>query len=154
MMSNSQVPARPSRRVILLTNIKRTTMRLGAVTQAFFRKGEELEATGFENVPPDDPTLVPPKLGFRSFDRVPRRWTPILLAVLSIAAVTLGVFEWHSIREAPVRPGGVGDAVRATATDDWDRLKSFVRARAAHGADRTQEARDPSTDRASTAPAR
>lgn len=154
MMSSSRVPARPSRRVILLTNIKRTTMRLGAVTQAFFRKGEELEATGFENVPPDDPTLVPPKLGFRSFDRVPRRWTPILLAVFSLAAVTLGVIEWRSIREAPGRPGRVGDAVRATATSDWDRLKSFVRLRASRGADQTRDARDPSTGRASTSPTR
>ena len=59
----ARFPARPSRRVILLTNIKRTTMRLGAVTQAFFRKGEELEATGFENVPPDDPTLVLAEIG-------------------------------------------------------------------------------------------
>ena len=130
MISSSQIPARPSRRIVLLTKIKRTTMHLGSVTQAFFRKGEELEATGFENVPPDDPTLVPPKLGFRSFDRIPRRWAPILIAVFSIAAVALGVFEWRAIREAPGGSAGVARSVRATAAGDWNRLEAFVKARA------------------------
>jgi hypothetical protein len=59
MIPNSDVPGRPSLRIVLLSKLKRTSMRLGSLTLAFFRKGEGLEATGFETVHHDDPTLVP-----------------------------------------------------------------------------------------------
>ena len=82
MISNPEVLRPPSRRIVLLTKLKNTTMRLGSRTQAFFRRGDELEAAGYENLPHDDPTLVPPKLGFHSFDRVPRNRAPMLIAFL------------------------------------------------------------------------
>lgn len=40
MISNSDVVRQPSRRIVLLTRIKQTTMRLGSRTQAFFRRGK------------------------------------------------------------------------------------------------------------------
>jgi hypothetical protein len=65
---------------------------------AFFRKGEELEATEYENLPHDDPSLVPPKLGFRDFDSVPRNYKPLAITVVLIVVGVLGVFGWLSVR--------------------------------------------------------
>ena len=126
MISNSDVVQRPSGRVVLLTRIKSTTLRLGTMTQAFFRRGEELEATGFENLPHDDPTLVPPKLGFRSFDRVPRHRAPMLIAFLLVATVTVLVFGWLSARDLPHGTARVATSIRARASSEWVRFKAFV----------------------------
>ena len=109
MIPSSQPPQRPSRRIVLLTKIKNTTMGLGSRTMTFFRKGEELEATGYETLPYDDPTLVPPKLGFRDVDKVPRNRAPLVIAV-------------------PADRRGRPDRVRA-AFGEWARLKAFVEAR-------------------------
>ena len=109
MIPSSHAPQRPSRRIVLLTKIKNTTTGLGARTMTFFRKGEELEATGYETLPYDDPTLVPPKLGFRDVDKVPRNRAPLVIAVVLVAVAALGVFGRHSV--------------------DWVRLKTFVEAR-------------------------
>ena len=132
MISNSGVLRQPSRRIVLLSKLKRTSMRLGAMTQSFFVKGEELEATRFENQPHHDPTHVPPKLGFRSFDRVPRNRAPLLIALLLVAAGAAGVFGWRATRDVPSRTARVASsvgAVRAKASSDWVRLKGFVGSR-------------------------
>ena len=129
MISNSDVVRQPSRRIVLLTRIKQTTMRLGSRTQAFFRRGEELEATGFENVPHDDPTLVPPKLGFRSFDRVPRNRAPMLVAFLLLATTAVLVFGWLAARDLPHGTARIATSLRAKASSEWLRLETFVRSR-------------------------
>jgi hypothetical protein len=126
MIPNSDVLRQPSRRVVLLTKLKQTTMRLGSRTQAFFRKGDELEASGFENLPHDDPALVPPKLGFRSFDRVPRNRAPLLIALLLGAAAVLIVFERHSVRDVPAQAARVATSARIKASSEVVRLKAFV----------------------------
>ena len=126
MIPNPNVLPQPSRRIVLLTKLKNTTMRLGSRTQAFFRKGEELEATGFENLPHDDPTLVPPKLGFRSFDRVPRNRAPMLIAFLLLATAAVIVFGWLSARDVPPGSARVAASVRAKASSEWIRLKAWV----------------------------
>ena len=128
MISTSGVPRRVSRRVVLLTKIKRTTMRLGSTTVAFFRRGEELEATGYENLPPDDPTLVPPKLGFRNFDRVPRNRVPLLLASLFFLAAAVTVLGWRSVRRLPGQAVQAATSLRDPASSEWGRLKTAVRA--------------------------
>src|SRR6478735_1674584 len=97
MIAGSNVRRQPSRRIILLTKIKTTAAGLGSRTMAFFRKGEELEATEYENLPYNDPMLVPPKLGFRSLDSVPRNHAPLVLAVVLIAGAALGVFGWRAV---------------------------------------------------------
>jgi hypothetical protein len=99
------------------------------MTQAFFRKGDELEATGFENLPHDDPTLVPPKLGFRSFDRVPRNRAPMLIAFLLFATVAVVAFGWLSARDLPHGSARVATALRAKATSEWVRWKTLVGSR-------------------------
>ena len=129
MISNSQVLRQPSRRIVLLTKIKTTTLRLGSMTQAFFRKGEELEATGFENLPHDDPTLVPPKLGFRSFDRVPRHRAPMLIAFLLLATAAVVAFGWLSARDLPHGTARIATSLRAKASSEWLRLKTFAGSR-------------------------
>ena len=117
--SSEDAPKRPSRRVLLLTKIKTTTVGFGSRTMAFFRKGDELEATGFENLPHDDPTLVPPKLGFRGFDKIPRRRAPLVITVLLIGVAALVLFG----------RGGFATSVRSKASAEWVRLKAFVEAR-------------------------
>ena len=129
MISNSDVVRQPSRRIVLLTRIKQTTLRLGSRTQAFFRRGEELEATGFENLPHDDPTLVPPKLGFRSFDRVPRNRAPMLIAFLLLATAAVAAFGWLSARDLPHGTARVATSIRAKASSEWVRLKALVGSR-------------------------
>ena len=94
----------------MLTKIKATTMGLGSRTMAFFRRGEELEATEFKTLPYDDPILVPPKVEFRGFDKIPRRRAPLVITFVLIAAATLIVFGLRS-------PG------------EWVRLKTFVGAK-------------------------
>ena len=107
MIPSSGVLQRPSRRIVLLTKIKATTTRLGSRTLSFFRKGEEREAHGYETQPYDDPSLVPPKLGFRNFDRVPRNHAPLVITILLVAAAALGVMGWRSVRNAPAEAAGV-----------------------------------------------
>ena len=112
MIAGSNVPRRPSRRIVLLTKIKTTAAGLGSRTMSFFRKGEELEATEYDNVPYDDPMLVPPKLGFRSFDSVPRNHTPLVLAVVLVAVTALSVFGWRAVRKVPRQTANVAASVR------------------------------------------
>ena len=131
MISNPDVLPQPSRRVVLLTRIKNSTMRLGSKTQAFFRRGDELEATGFENLPHDDPTLIPPKLGFRSFDRVPRHRAPMLIAFLLFATVAVVAFGWLSARDLPHGSARVATSLRTKASSELVRLKTLVGAKLA-----------------------
>ena len=126
MISTSGVPRPVSRRVVLLTRIKTRTMRLGSMTVAFFRRGEELEAAAYENLPPDDPTLVPPKLGFRDFDRVPRNRAPLLVASLFVAATAVSVLGWRSVRHLPSEAARAATSLRGPASSEWGRLKTFV----------------------------
>ncbi len=129
MIPNSGALREPSRRTLLLTKIKATTMRLGSRTQAFFRKGDELEATGFENLPHDDPTLVPPKLGFRGFDRVPRNRAPQLIAFLLLATAGVVLLGWLSARDLPHGSARVAASLRAKASGEWVRLRAFIGSR-------------------------
>jgi hypothetical protein len=129
MLSSSNAPQQPSRRIVLLTKIKNTTAGIGSRTMAFFRKGEELEATGYQTLPYDDPTLVPPKLEFSGFDKVPRKRAPLVITVLLIAVAALGVFAWRAVRSNPDQTAGVVASVRSKASADWVRLRTFVKAR-------------------------
>jgi hypothetical protein len=114
---------------VLLNKLKTTTMRLGARTQAFFRRGDELEATGFENVPHDDPTLVPPKLGFRGFDAVPRNRAPLLIVFLLVATAAVSLFGWLAAHDVPHGTARVATSIRAKASSGWVRLKAVVGSR-------------------------
>ena len=131
MIANSGVVREPSRRIVLLTRIKSTTLRLGTRTQAFFRRGEELEATGFENLPHDDPTLVPAKLGFRSFDRIPRHRAPMLIALLLLMTAAVLAFGWLAARDLPHGTARVANSIRVRASSEWARLQASVPSRPA-----------------------
>ena len=129
LIPSSRAPRKPSRQIVLLTKIKTATMGVGARTLGFFRKGEELEATGFETLPFDDPMLVPPKLGFRGFDKVPRNHAPLVITVLLIAVGALTVFGWRSVRNVPNHTAGVATSVPSKAPGDWSRPKASPGAR-------------------------
>ena len=126
MIPSSQPPQRPSRRIVLLTKIKNTTKGLGSRTMTFFRKGDELEASGFQTLPYDDPMLVPPKLEFRGFDRIPRKRAPLVITVLAMTVAVLGLFGWRSVRNNPDQTASVATSVRSKASGEWVRLKTFV----------------------------
>jgi hypothetical protein len=132
VMLNRSVAREPTRRIVLLTKLKRTTLRMGAVTQAFFRRGDELVETDFENVPHDDPMLVPPKLGFRSFERIPHHRARVVLTVFLLAVAAVLVLDRHSLRELP---GQTERAVRWLVVEGaqlWGRLKEIVGTIAGH----------------------
>jgi hypothetical protein len=112
MIAGSNAPRRPSRRIILLTKIKTTAAGLGSRTMAFFRKGEELEATDYEDLPYNDPMLVPPKFGFRSFNSIPRNHTPLVLAIVLIAATGLSLLGWRALHKVPDEPANAPASVR------------------------------------------
>lgn len=101
-------------------------MRLGAMTQAFFIRGEQLEATAFENLPHDDPTLVPKKLGFRGFDRIPRNRAPLLIVFLLVAATVAGVMGRRSARDVRDHAAGLASSVQTKVSSESARLKAFV----------------------------
>jgi hypothetical protein len=114
---------------VLLTKIKTKAAGLGSRTLKFFRKGDELEATEYENLPYNDPMLVPPKLGFRSFDRVPRNHKPLVFAAVLIVVTALSVFGWRAVRTIPGETANVAASVRGKASSEWGRLKTFVGSR-------------------------
>jgi hypothetical protein len=111
---------------VLLTKIKTATMGLGARTLSFFRKGEELEATEYKALPYDDPMLVPSKLGFRGFDKVPRNHAPLVVTVLLIALGALVVFGWRSVRNVPNHTVGVATSVPSKPPGQRSALKPSV----------------------------
>ncbi len=125
MTSNFGVVRPRARAVVLLTKIK-STARLGATTLAFFRRGEELEATDFENLPHDDPALVPPKLGFRNFDRVPRRRAPLVIAFLLLIATGLCLLGRNRAPEVRAETAQLASALGAKLSGGWVHLKQFV----------------------------
>lgn len=126
-MSDSDVSEPPPRKIVLLTKPKKS-MRLGPMTLAFFRKGEELESTDFQNLPHDDPALVPPKLGFRNFEKVPRNYAPLALAFLVVVAGCLTVLGWSQVRGQMAR---AATAAQATVSSAWVRLRGIGGARQA-----------------------
>ena len=130
MTSNPDVLRPRPRAIVLLTKLKSTTRmgatRLGATTLAFFRKGDDLEATGFENLPHDDPALVPPKLGFRNFDRVPRRYAPVLTLFLLVLATGLIVLGRHRMPEVRGKADQAVSALATTLSDGWVRVKEMI----------------------------
>ena len=96
---------------------------------AFFRKGDELEATSFETVPYDNPMLVPPKLGFRGFDRVPRNYAPLVITVLLVAVAAMAVFGWRSVRSIPNESTRAATSIGSKVSGEWRRLRTFVGSR-------------------------
>jgi hypothetical protein len=128
MTWNYSVQRPRARTIVLLTKIK-STARLGANTLAFFRKGDDLEATEFENLPYNDPALVPPKLGFRNFDRIPRHRAPLLIVFLLVVATRLCVFGWNRVPEVRAETARVTSALGAKVSTGWDHLKQLVTSR-------------------------
>lgn len=62
-----------------------------SLTQQFFAEGEIQEARAWKNSPLlFDETTEPEATKYTSFDRVPRRWTPIVIATLLVAIAGAG----------------------------------------------------------------
>jgi hypothetical protein len=68
-----------------------------SMTQSFFARGEEQEATEYENLAPDDPLLVPREVEFDSFDKIPRRRGSLFaIAVSVLVLLAIGFVTWRS----------------------------------------------------------
>jgi hypothetical protein len=87
---------------------------MGPVTQNFFAKGEEQEATEYENVVLDP--AVEPDLEFDSFDAVPHKRRPLFIVagVLTLAAIA-GV-AWKTVPSLHMRGAAVQTAAQAAVT--------------------------------------
>jgi hypothetical protein len=126
MTSNPDGLRPRGRAIVLLTKIKGTA--LGATTLAFFRKGDDLEAAGFENLPHDDPSLKPPKLPFRNFEKVPRHRSRFVIAFL-VVVVAIGLFAYRRVPEVRSQTARVVAALGAELSNGWVYLKERVAAR-------------------------
>ena len=81
-----------------------TTSRLVSLTQRFFLKGEQQEATQYKDVILDVDDAVEPKPEFDSFDKIPRRRRPLLLLTGVVLVGVVGVATWRSFHLLS-RPG-------------------------------------------------
>jgi len=94
----NRIPATVRGRAITLT-------KPNSVTQNFFARGEEQEATAYENLAPDDPILAPPAVEFDSFDKIPRRRGSLFAIAASVLVVAaIGFVTWRSFHSLS-RPG-------------------------------------------------
>ena len=94
----NRIPATVRGRAITLTKPK-------SVTENFFARGEEQEATAYENLAPDDPILAPHAMEFDSFDKIPRRRGSLFATAGSVLVVAaIGFVTWRSFHSLS-RPG-------------------------------------------------
>ena len=85
-----------------------------SMTQSFFARGEEQEATGYENLAPDDPLLVPREVEFDSFDEIPRRRGSLFaIAVSVLVLIAIGFVTWRSFYYLSKPGSSVAAASRA-----------------------------------------
>lgn len=97
---------------------KRLTMGAGAVTQSFFAKGEEQEATGYQDVMLDDAASgASSDLGFDSFDKIPRRRRPLIMVAGFLSLLVMGFLAWKAVR-GPGRGSSIAVAARAMVGDE------------------------------------
>jgi hypothetical protein len=84
------------------------------MTQSFFARGVEQYATGYENLAPDDPLLVPPEVEFDSFDKIPRRRGSVFaIAVSALVLAAIGFVTWRSFYYLSKPASSVATASRA-----------------------------------------
>jgi hypothetical protein len=93
-------------------------MGAGAVTQSFFAKGEEQEATGYKDVMLDDAASgASADLGFDSFDKIPRRRRPLIMVAGFLSLLVMGFLAWKAVR-GPGQGSSVAVAARAMVGDE------------------------------------
>ncbi|MEO5768102.1 MAG: hypothetical protein ABIS92_07095 [Polyangia bacterium] len=88
------------------------TMRVGSTTQRFFAEGEKHEAAEWQDtvLPPDDAPDVDPEVQFDSFDKIPKKRSPVITAAAIGGCLLIGSAAWamafgllrtgHSVRES------------------------------------------------------
>jgi len=79
---------------------KRPFMRLGSLSQRFFTRGDDEEASGYKDAVVENAAPTSADLHFDSFDKIPRRRRPIfamagLMSLLAIGAVTWRIQRGH-----------------------------------------------------------
>ncbi len=69
---------------------------IGPTTERFFLEGEAHEANNYEDVILDVDDAEPPKVEFKSFDKIPRKRSPILVLFMLAFVGGVGVLGWRS----------------------------------------------------------
>src|SRR5688500_5284707 len=71
-------------------------MRVGSTTQRFFEEGEQHEAAQWTDtvLPPDDAPETDPDTEFDSFDKIPKKRSPIVTVAAIGACLLIGVAAW------------------------------------------------------------
>src|SRR4051812_39734323 len=71
-------------------------MRVGATTQRFFAEGEQHEAAEWQDtvLPPDDAPDVDPEVQFDSFDKIPKKRSPVMTAAAIGGCLLIGSAAW------------------------------------------------------------
>jgi hypothetical protein len=106
--------ARPPRRVAppVAGQRKSSSMRLGPLTQRFFLRAQEQEATEYKDLV-DPSILEAPKLEFDSFDEIPRKRRPLLAVVGLMSLLAVGGIAWKMTRGLPSVKASARAAVAA-----------------------------------------
>jgi len=69
---------------------------MGRTTQEFFIEGEAHEAANYEDVILDPDDQRPPKVEFKSLDKVPHKRSPALVMFTLSLVAGIGVMAWKS----------------------------------------------------------
>jgi hypothetical protein len=94
----------PPQRERSTSNPSSAVTRRQSLTQRFFMRGEEQEATQYKGVILDADDAVEPKPEFDSFDEIPHRRRPLLILAGVILTAVVGVATWRSFHFLS-RPG-------------------------------------------------
>lgn len=100
----------------------------GAVTRAFFADGDRHEMTGWKDaVIPRDVREVDPERDVRTFDRVPRRYGPLLTIVGAVTFAIVGLAASHTGAPSMAYQRLAGSSLGQRATSAMHSLRQMTR---------------------------
>jgi hypothetical protein len=80
---------------------KRPSMRLASLTQSFFLRGDEQEASEYKDLSPEFAGPASADLQFDSFDKIPRRRRPVFAMAGLMSLLAIGAVSWRIARGHP-----------------------------------------------------
>jgi len=80
---------------------KRPSAGLSSLTQSFFLRGDEQEASGYKDFAPELAGPASADLQFDSFDKIPRRRRPVFAMAGLMSLLAIGAVSWRIARGHP-----------------------------------------------------